>query len=50
MWIENSGPVEVLPPACAAEYLGFAEAVALTADPDTPPDAHQPQIKTLEHA
>ncbi len=50
VWIENTWLVEVLPPAFAAEYLGFAEAVTQLQDPNTALDAHQPNAKTLEHA
>ena len=49
VWIENTWLVEVLPPAFAAEYLGFAEAVGHLADPNTALDAHVPQARTLEH-
>lgn len=48
VWIENTWLVEVLPPAFAAEYLGFAGAVSEMADPNAALDSHQPQAKTLE--
>jgi catechol 2,3-dioxygenase-like lactoylglutathione lyase family enzyme len=50
VWIENSWLVEILPPAFAAEYLGFADAVAQLAEPNTALDAYQPQARTLERA
>ena len=50
VWIENTWLVEVLPPAFAAEYLGFADEVAHLADPNTALDAHQPQARTLANA
>lgn len=48
VWIENAWLVEVLPPAFASEYLGFANAVAGLADPNTALGSHQPQAATLE--
>lgn len=50
VWVENTWLVEVLPPAFAAEYLGFADAVTQMADPNTALDSHQPQARMLEHA
>ena len=50
VWIENTWLVEILPPAFAAEYLGFANAVSDLAEPNAALDSHQPQAKTLEHA
>ncbi len=50
VWIENTWLVEILPPAFAAEYLGFANAVSDMADPNAALDSHQPQAKTLELA
>ena len=48
VWVENAWLVEVLPPAFAAEYLGFANAIAAMADPNMALVEHQPQAKTLE--
>jgi catechol 2,3-dioxygenase-like lactoylglutathione lyase family enzyme len=50
VWVENTWLVEVLPPAFAAEYLGFADEVTQMADPNTALDSHQPQARTLELA
>lgn len=50
VWIENTWLVELLPPAFAAEYLGFASMVCEMADPNRALDSHQPQARTLEHA
>lgn len=50
VWIENAWLVEILPPAFAAQYLGFANAVTSAADPDATLESHQPQARTLEHA
>ncbi|MBS0335202.1 MAG: hypothetical protein JSS35_20730 [Proteobacteria bacterium] len=50
VWVEDAWLVEVLPPEFAAEYLGFANAVAAMADPNTALDSHQPQARTLETA
>ena len=50
VWVENAWLVEILPLQFAAEYLGFANAVAQLADPNTALDSHQPQAKTLENA
>lgn len=48
VWVENAWLVEVLPPAFAAEYLGFARAVVGLADPNTALSTHQPKARTLE--
>ena len=48
VWIENAWLVEALPPAFAAEYLDFAEAVARMGDPTGVLDSHAPQARTLE--
>ncbi len=50
VWVENTWLVEILPPAFAAEYLGFANAITDLADPNTALDSHQPQARTLENA
>jgi catechol 2,3-dioxygenase-like lactoylglutathione lyase family enzyme len=50
VWIENTWLVELLPPAFAAEYLSFANAVSDMADPNMALDSHQPHAKTLELA
>jgi catechol 2,3-dioxygenase-like lactoylglutathione lyase family enzyme len=50
VWIDNTWLVEILPPAFSAEYLGFANAVADLADPNTALDSHQPRAETLELA
>ncbi|KQY27604.1 hypothetical protein ASD21_10120 [Caulobacter sp. Root1455] len=50
VWVENTWLVEVLPPAFAAEYLGFAGAVTELADPNTALDSHKPQASTLQPA
>ena len=48
VWIENAWLVEVLPPTFAEEYLGFANAVAMMAEPNAALDSHRPQARTLE--
>lgn len=48
VWVENAWLVEVLPPAFAEEYLGFANAVVGMDNPNLALDSHQPQAKTLE--
>jgi catechol 2,3-dioxygenase-like lactoylglutathione lyase family enzyme len=50
IWVENAWLVEILPPAFAADYLGFADAVTRLADPNTALDSHRPQARTLERA
>lgn len=50
VWIENAWLVELLPPAFAAEYLGFANEVSAMSNPNAALDSHQPQAKTLELA
>jgi catechol 2,3-dioxygenase-like lactoylglutathione lyase family enzyme len=50
VWVENTWLVELLPPAFAVEYLGFANAVTNMPDPNMALDAHQPQARTLENA
>lgn len=48
VWIENAWLVEVLPPAFAAEYLGFANGVTGMKEPNMALASHQPQAGTLE--
>ncbi|WP_396595565.1 VOC family protein [Brevundimonas sp. R86498] len=48
VWIENAWLVEALPPAFAAEYLDFANAVSRMGDPTTALEDHAPQARTLE--
>jgi len=48
VWVENAWMLEVLPPAFAEEYLGFANQVAGMADPGSALESHQPQAATLE--
>ncbi len=48
VWIENAWLVEILPPAFAAEYVGFANRLAAMADASQALSAHRPQAKTLE--
>lgn len=48
VWVENAWLVEVLPPAFAEEYLGFANQVSAMADPNSALEGHQPQAATLE--
>lgn len=50
VWVENAQLVEVLPSAFAAEYLGFANAVAQMADPNRALEGHRPQAETLQAA
>lgn len=50
VWVENAWLVELLPLDFAAEYLSFANEVAVMADPNTALDSHQPQARTLERA
>ena len=50
VWVDNTWLVEILPPAFAAEYLSFANAVSDMADPNMALDSHQPHAKTLELA
>ncbi|CAL1690874.1 hypothetical protein MMB232_01008 [Brevundimonas subvibrioides] len=48
VWIENAWLVEALPPAFAAEYLDFADAVGRMANPTGVLNSHAPQVRTLE--
>lgn len=48
VWIENAWLLEALPPAFAAEYLGFASQVTGMADPNGALSSHQPKAETLE--
>lgn len=50
VWVENSWLVEVLPPAFAAEYLAFAEAVVTGAAGDEELKSHGPKVAVLEAA
>lgn len=50
VWVENAWLVEVLPPAFAQEYLGFANAVTDMPDPNSALADHKPQAATLAHA